>query len=115
MISFFCGILPPGMTGFWIFAALCLVMGASVNLYNIPYVAYLQENIPREVQGRAFSFMGSLMSITMPAGLLVAGPVAERYGVPLWFHVAGIVMIITMALSAVVTLPQHSDQEGIFP
>ena len=31
------------------------------------------------------------MSITMHIGLLIAEPAAERYGVPLWFLVAGIV------------------------
>ncbi|HYE81736.1 MAG TPA: MFS transporter [Clostridia bacterium] len=101
--SFLCGILPRSMTGFWIFAAVCLVMGASVNIYNIPYVAYLQETVPVEAQGRAFSLLGSLMSITMPVGLLIAGPVAERYGLPLWFIVAGIVMIVITMLSMVVT------------
>lgn len=95
------------MTGFWFFAALCLALGASMNLYNIPYIAYLQETIPKEALGRAFSLMGSLMSITMPIGLLIAGPVAEAYGVPLWFLVAGVVMIIITALSSVATLPKR--------
>lgn len=85
---------------------LCLAMGASANLYNIPYIAYLQETIPMEAQGRVFSLLGSMMSITMPIGLLIAGPVAERYGVSLWFLVAGIVMIIITVVSAVVTLPR---------
>lgn len=104
--SFLCGILPPNMVGFWLFVVLDLVMGASVNLYSIPYMAYLQETIPNEAQGRAFSFMGSLMSITMPVGLLIAGPVAEHYGVPFWFLVAGVAMIIVITLSTLVPVPQ---------
>ncbi|MGI6129760.1 MAG: MFS transporter [bacterium] len=98
------GMLPPTMVGFWIFVALCLAMGASVNLYNIPFTAYLQETIPKEAQGRAFSLLGSLLSITMPIGLLIAGPVAERYGVPLWFLIAGTGVVIITGLSA---LLQH--------
>ena len=43
--------------------------------------------------------MGGRMSITMHIGLLIAEPAAERYGVPLWFLIAGIVMIIIMVLS----------------
>ena len=39
------------------------------------------------------------MSITMHIGLLIAEPAAERYGVPLWFLVAGIVMIVIVMLS----------------
>jgi len=97
--SLLCGILPDTMTGFWIFAFLCLLMGASGNLYNIPYVAYMQETIPLEAQGRAFSLFGSLFSVTMPIGLLVAGPVAQAFGVTLWFLVAGVAMIGITLLS----------------
>lgn len=89
-----CGLLPHNMSGFWMFLLLCLLMGASVNLCSIPYTAYLQERVPQEAQGRAFSLWGSLMSATMPLGLLIAGPMAERYGLPLWFLVAGLAMAI---------------------
>ncbi|MBC7347949.1 MAG: hypothetical protein H5U00_10960, partial [Clostridia bacterium] len=30
-ISLLCGMLPPTMTGFWLFAALCLALGATGN------------------------------------------------------------------------------------
>lgn len=103
VVSFLCGILPSTMTGFWIFAALCLAMGSSENFYNIPFVAYLQETVPNEAQGRAFSLFSSLMSAAMPIGLVIAAPLAERYGVPFWFAVAGIVMVIITVISAVLT------------
>ena len=95
--TFASGILPTGSIGFWIFAVVCLAMGASVNVYNIPYMAYIQETIPKEAQGRAFSLIGSLMSLTMPLGLLLAGPVAEFYSVPFLFCVSG-VFILAFAL-----------------
>lgn len=104
IISLLCGILPQNMIGFWIFVGLCLALGATMNVYNIPYVAYMQENIPKEAQGRAFSLLGSLMSITLPIGLIVAGPVAESFGVPVWFLVGGIAMIIITVLSEVIML-----------
>jgi len=102
--SFLCGILPPTAVGFWLFAVLCLALGASVNLYNVPYIAYVQEKIPKLAQGRAFSFVGSFMSLTMPLGLLIAGPVAERYGVSLWFAIAGVGIVVAAAISAVAVL-----------
>ncbi len=95
--TFTCGILPPGSIGFWIFAVVCLAMGASVNIYNIPYMAYIQETIPKEAQGRAFSLIGSLMSLTMPLGLLLAGPIAEFHSVPFLFVISG-VFILAFAL-----------------
>jgi MFS transporter, DHA3 family, macrolide efflux protein len=107
LTSLFCGLLPQTMAGFWIFAALCLAMGASGNLFNIPYTAYMQETIPPSTQGRAFSFIGSLMSVTMPIGLIVAGPAAERYGVIFWFLVAGAAMMAITAISALATAAQR--------
>lgn len=79
-------------------------MGGSGNLYNIPYVAYMQETIPHEAQGRAFSLMGSMMSLTMPLGLVIAGPVAERYGVQLWFLISGVAVLLITVASALLTL-----------
>lgn len=100
VLSLLCGILPQTMFGFWLFALLCFLLGATGNLYNIPFMSYLQESIPREAQGRAFSLMGSLMSFTLPLGLLAAGPVSETYGVTVWFLVAGIGVIAITALSS---------------
>lgn len=108
--SLLCGILPHNMTGFWIFAVVCLAMGASVNVNYIPYVSYLQETVPKEAQGRAFSLLGSLMSITMPIGLLIAGPMAERHGVPRWFLVAGTAMIIITGISMTMSISSESRE-----
>lgn len=99
LTSLLCGLLPANAFGFWAFAVLCTLMGAAGNLYGIPYTAYLQETIPPEAQGRAFSLMGSVMSAAMPVGLLIAGPVAEAHGVPLWFLLTGVVMLLATAVS----------------
>lgn len=101
--SLLCGLLPYTMRGFWVFAALCMIMGASGNFYGIPTVAYMQESIPGEAQGRVFSLMGSLMSLAMPVGLVVSGPVAETYGVPLWFLISGAAMLLITAVSLLLT------------
>lgn len=112
IISLLCGILPQNMTGFWMFAVLCTLLGATMNIYNIPYVAYIQEHIPKEAQGRAFSLMGSLMSVTLPIGLIVAGPVAENFGVPLWFLIGGTGMIIVTLFSEAVTLLKKENRSN---
>lgn len=99
--SFLCGLLPATDTGFWLFAVICIFMGASGNIYGIPYMAYMQETIPAEAQGRAFSLFGSLMSVTMPLGLLLSGPFAQRFGVVFWFLVTGIAVLIITCISAI--------------
>ena len=110
--SLLCGLLPAGMIWFWVFAALCVLLGASSNLYNIPYIAYMQETIAPDRMGRAFSLIGSLSSATMPLGLLIAGPIAENKGVPLWFFVSGVVLLLLTLISALLILPQKADKAG---
>lgn len=108
--SLLCGLLPVGMFWFWVFTALCALLGASSNLYNIPYISYMQETIAPERMGRTFSLIGSLTSATMPLGLLIAGPIAESRGVPLWFFVSGIVLLLLTLVSAWLVLVQRVDQ-----
>lgn len=93
-----CGLLPSDMRYFWMFGALCALMGASGNVFSIPYTTHLQQTIPPESLGRVFSLIGSFMSLAMPIGLLLAGPFAERYGVAAWFLVGGAAV---MGISAV--------------
>lgn len=92
--SLLCGLLPPAMWAFWVFMALCALMGGCGNIYGIPYMATLQRSIPVEAQGRVFSLTGSLMSLAMPVGLLFSGPAAERIGVHGWFFVTGVAVCL---------------------
>lgn len=95
-----CGILPGNsMLSFWIFAFICMVMGAGANFYGIPLMAYMQETIAPERMGRAFSLWGTLMSLAMPVGLVISGPVSEKFGVPLWFLISGVVIIAVTLMS----------------
>lgn len=95
--SFVCGILPSTVWAFWIFAGMCCLMGGFGNIFGIPCMAYMQETIAPQAQGRAFSLWGSVTSLAMPAGLLLSGPFAEKYGVASWFLITGIgVMVIVL-------------------
>ena len=69
------GFLPKSDAAFWIFAFMCFGMGISAVFYNILYIAYMQETISSKYHGRAFSLLNSIISLTMPLDLLVAGPV----------------------------------------
>jgi hypothetical protein len=50
-------------------------------------------------------------SATMPL-LLIAGPIAESRGVPLWFFVTGVVLLLFTLVSALLVLPGKVDQAG---
>lgn len=98
IVSFFSGVLPPTMLGFWLFASLCLLTGAGVNAHQIAHTVYIQQNIPQEAQGRVFSLIGSLLSVSTPIGLGIAGPVAEYYGVSAWFVISGVAVTLIIIL-----------------
>lgn len=89
-ISAACGLLPPTLAGWFIFALLCAGLGASGNVHTIPLTAYIQETVEEAKMGRAFSVLTLVSSVTMPVGLLLSSPAAEQVGVHVWFSIAGI-------------------------
>ncbi|CUX24888.1 macrolide efflux MFS transporter Mef(A) [Clostridium sp. C105KSO13] len=85
------GLLPP--SGFVIFAICCAVMGLSVPFYSGVQTALFQEKIKPEFLGRVFSLTGSIMSLAMPAGLILSGGFADKIGVNRWFLISGVLIM----------------------
>lgn len=71
-----------------------LLVGLTIPLLDGPLMAILQAAIAPEMQGRVFMMFSSLLSSTVPIGLLIAGPVADAVGVRLWFIAAGILTLV---------------------
>lgn len=96
----FCGLLPSSLVACWFFIFACAFIGAGGNIHTIPLTAYMQETIPREKMGRAFSLLMATSSVTMPIGLAIASPSAEIIGISKWFLISGlgICLITLMAL-----------------
>ncbi|MDD5190939.1 MAG: MFS transporter [Dehalococcoidales bacterium] len=69
------------------------VFGLAQSFTNSPIFAVLQALVPREMQGRVFALITTVSMIMSPLGLLVAGPIADKYGVQIWYLIAGIVTI----------------------
>lgn len=107
------GFLPHSIFGLYIFISLCLFMGFGVNLSNIPYISYIQENVNKNVQGRVLSLFNTLNSIAMPIGLLLAGPMSDKIGLPLWFSISGIVMFISISGSYIYSKSRLEKESSI--
>ncbi|MEE9353497.1 MAG: hypothetical protein V3U94_03660, partial [Candidatus Thorarchaeota archaeon] len=45
-------------------------------------------------QGRVYGLVASGATAMMPIGLVIAGPVADAYGVPIWFIASGVATIV---------------------
>ncbi len=99
--------------GFWIFVVCCFFMGSSGTFINVPIMAYTQETIAPEMMGKVFSILMAAMTLTMPAGLLIAGPVSEVVGVNIWFFWSGVALVATGILCRLLT--QQYDQETKMP
>ena len=99
------------MGGGVVFAGLCLVLGAADNVHLIPLQAYLQETVPAEQMGRAFSVLTLISSAAMPVGLLVSSPLAEQVGVAFWFLLSGLAMLAGTAAILALRRPAPAPEE----
>ena len=86
------GLMPPD--AFLQATALFFFMAALGTIVNGSILALLQSTIPVDMQGRVFALFGSGATAMMPIGLIIAGPVADVYGVPIWFVVSGLATIV---------------------
>ena len=95
------GVLVIGFTPdahLWMAIAAIFLVGFAMSLTNGPIHAIIQSTVAPEMQGRVFTLLGSLVTLMMPVGLILAGPVADWLGVQTWF-VAGGAITLVMGLS----------------
>lgn len=95
------GILPPD--GFAAFTLCCFAMGCTGTFINVPLMAYTQETIAPAMMGKVFSLLMTAMTLAMPAGLLLAGPVSELVGVDRWFFWSGLALVVVGVLCRLMT------------
>ncbi len=89
----------------------CAVVGLSLSLLNGSMMAMMQASVPFAMQGRVFALISAGATAMMPAGLLLAGPLADEFGVRFWYLAAGIPMIfLTLAYSASRSVVHIDDQ-----
>ncbi|MDR0897148.1 MAG: MFS transporter [Oscillospiraceae bacterium] len=103
------GALPAA--GFWGFVLCCFLMGGSATFINVPLVAYVQETTAPEQMGKVMSLLMTAMTLSMPFGLLVAGPLSELIGVNRWFFWSGLVLA-GLALLFFARTRRHDPQKA---
>jgi DHA3 family macrolide efflux protein-like MFS transporter len=75
---------------FWMALGSVLVIGLMIPLVDGPIMAILQGTVAPEMQGRVLTIMGSLLLLTSPLGLAIAGPVSDWLGLKVWYLAAGV-------------------------
>lgn len=94
LVTLLMGILPGSMLGFVFFVVLCFMLALPSTFINVPIMAYIQETTSERVMGKVISLIMTLMTVSMPLGLLIAGPFSEKIGVSTWFFISGILLVI---------------------
>ncbi|MEM5773657.1 MAG: MFS transporter [Anaerolineaceae bacterium] len=78
---------------------LVFIRGMSGTVMDGSIISIMQGIIRPDMQGRVFSLLLMAGGITSPLGLMVAGPVAERFGVQSWYIFCGSVAVILGLIS----------------
>ena len=97
-------ISPLSLAGPWPLPLICLTslgLGIAVEMMMVQWTVAMAQNIPPRVLARVSSYdaLGSVM--TMPAGALVAGPVAAVVGVPATQYGAAVLIVAASLLALI--------------
>lgn len=93
---FLMGFLPKGAF-FWIMPLMFLV-GFMIPIVDGPIGALLQTKVDNAYQGRVMTLFGTAVNLSGPIGLVLAGPLSDRFGLQIWFITAGLLIFISFAI-----------------
>jgi MFS transporter, DHA3 family, macrolide efflux protein len=79
---------------FWVALAGFFFAGFCITIANGPAFALLQSIVRPDMQGRVMSLVLSIIVAMSPISLMVAGPLADAYGIRLWFWIAGVLCFV---------------------
>ncbi|GAA2988610.1 DHA3 family macrolide efflux protein-like MFS transporter [Microbacterium terrae] len=83
----------------WVFFAIMFLVGLAVPFFSTPSMTLLQETVEPERQGRVFGFVGIVMAVAMPLGMVVFGPLADVMPIELLLVAAGILTFVVVGLA----------------
>ncbi len=86
------GFAPP--TAFWMGLSGMALLGIMNPIANGPLHAIFQSVIAPDMQGRAFTLIGTACSAMAPVGMAIAGPVADALGIQSWFVIGGVACVV---------------------
>lgn len=108
-----CALAVPGLISRKMFAvALGAMLCAGVfnAICNGSIAALMQSLVKVEMQGRVFTLVASACGAMAPVGLLIAGPFADRFGVQLWFVLAGGLCVVIALVACCVPVVMRMEQ-----
>jgi DHA3 family macrolide efflux protein-like MFS transporter len=82
-----------------VFFGIMLLIGFAVPFFSTPSMTLLQETVEPERQGRVFGFVGIVMAVAMPIGMLVFGPLADAVRIEAILVGAGLATFLVVGLA----------------
>jgi MFS transporter, DHA3 family, macrolide efflux protein len=70
-----------------------------VPFFSTPSMTLLQETVEPERQGRVFGFVGIVMAVGMPLGMLVFGPLADVVRIETILVATGVLTFVVVGLA----------------
>lgn len=87
------------------------VAGAGTEIFSLGWNLAMQENIPKEVISRAYSYDALGSFVAMPVGQLMFGPLGEHFGIGRVIVIAGFayaaICLVTLSSRSVRELPRR--------
>ena len=99
-------------TNLWLFFGFMFLVGLAVPFFSTPAMTLLQVRVEPERQGRVFGFVGIVMAISMPIGMVVFGPLADVIPVESLLVAAGILTFVVVAIAVFVPAGRQAIREG---
>jgi DHA3 family macrolide efflux protein-like MFS transporter len=104
------GLIPGSQ--FWLAVASGAFLGLALPLIDGPLMAIMQSTVAPEIQGRVFTLFGSLIWITSPLGLSMAGPISDRMGLQVWYLLSGVLAIGTAAVFMLIPAARNIEENA---
>lgn len=83
----------------WVFFGFMFLLGLGVPFFSTPSMTLLQETVEPERQGRVFGFVGIVMAVAMPLGMVIFGPLADVVSIEVLLVAAGILTFVVIGLA----------------
>jgi len=85
------------------------IAGAMSPAVNAPLMAIIQSVVAPDMQGRVFTVLGSISMAMSPLGLVLAGPIADTFGVQVWYLFGGILCLLIALTALAVPAVRHLE------
>ena len=104
------GLTPPSL--FWLAIVAAAITGIMQPIANGSIMAALQASTSPDMQGRMFALLGSASGMMMPIGLLLAGPLSDRFGANVWFLIGGGAAILLGSIGFFIPAIMNLEAQG---